>query len=135
MIRAMMKGPVYEEWFIPLIQGHYGGFELAMGHHLLGYYLISRRSKYRSGTRFYNRGIDENSKCSQFIETEQIMVLGNEISSFVSLSGSVPLFWEQKSQTDKIRLTRNKELTTLPFLEHLTNIRDEFSLILIVNLL
>jgi hypothetical protein len=36
------------------------------------------------------------------------MVLGDEITSYVSLSGSVPLFWEQKSQTDKIRLTRNK---------------------------
>jgi phosphatidylinositol-bisphosphatase len=72
------------------------------------YYLISRRSKYRSGTRFYNRGIDENSKCSQFIETEQIIVLGTQLLSFVCLSGSAPLFWEQKSQSDKIRLTRNK---------------------------
>jgi len=64
--------------------------------------------KYRSGTRFYNRGIDENSKCSQFIETEQIIVLGTQLLSFVCLSGSAPLFWEQKSQSDKIRLTRNK---------------------------
>jgi phosphatidylinositol-bisphosphatase len=90
------------------MQGHYGTFTQFLGNCELKYYLISRRSKYRSGTRFYNRGIDENSKCSQFIETEQIIIIGSQILSFVCLSGSVPVFWEQKSQSDRIKLTRNK---------------------------
>lgn len=46
------------EWMIPVIQGHYGKFQLSVGNRMISYYLISRRSKYRSGTRFYNRGID-----------------------------------------------------------------------------
>ena len=54
-------------WLIPVIQGHYGRFQLSLGNRMISYYLISRRSKYRSGTRFYNRGIDENAKCAQYI--------------------------------------------------------------------
>jgi DNA mismatch repair protein MutH len=102
---------------------------------MVKYYLISRRSKYRSGSRFYNRGIDENAKCANFIETEQILVIGNEIVSLLSLSGSHPIFWEQKSATDRIRLTRNKELTALPFLEHLNQIKADYGRVLMVNIL
>jgi hypothetical protein len=108
MIKALLDDQIDTQWLIPVIQGHYGAFTQMIGNLHFKYYLISRRSKYRSGTRFYNRGIDENSKCSQFIETEQIIVLGTQLLSFVCLSGSAPLFWEQKSQSDKIRLTRNK---------------------------
>jgi hypothetical protein len=135
MIKALMADYGESEWLVPVIQGHYGTFTQSISSLDFKYYLISRRSKYRSGTRFYNRGIDENSKCSQFIETEQIIILGTHLLSFVCLSGSAPLFWEQKSQGDKIKLTRNKELTTLPFIEHFKNIRTEFERIMIVNLL
>ena len=93
MMRALLENGQPEEWLIPVVQGHYGSFTQSIGNWEFKYYLISRRSKYRSGTRFYNRGIDENSKCSQFIETEQIIVIGNQILSFACLSGSVPLFW------------------------------------------
>jgi len=59
MVRAMMKHEeVIAEWLVPVIQGHYGSFEMTIGSQVIKYYLISRRSKYRSGTRFYNRGID-----------------------------------------------------------------------------
>lgn len=55
----MMKHEeVIAEWLVPVIQGHYGSFEMTIGNQVIKYYLISRRSKYRSGTRFYNRGID-----------------------------------------------------------------------------
>jgi hypothetical protein len=42
--------------------------------------------------------------------------------SAVFISGSSPVFWEQKSQTNPIRLTRNKELTKGPFISHFTNL-------------
>jgi phosphatidylinositol-bisphosphatase len=108
MIKALLTDSKNTEWLIPIIQGHYGSFVQSIGNCQIRYYLISRKSKYRSGTRFYNRGIDENSKCAQFIETEQIVIIGNQLLSFACLSGSAPLFWEQKSQSDKIKLTRNK---------------------------
>jgi len=58
MLKAMNVDLATAEWMIPVIQGHYGKFQLSVGNRMISYYLISRRSKYRSGTRFYNRGID-----------------------------------------------------------------------------
>lgn len=63
------------------------------------------------------------------------MVIGNEIMSLVALSGSPPIFWEQKSQNDKIKLTRNKELTALPLIEHLNQIKNDYGRMILINLL
>lgn len=57
--------------------------------------LISRRSHYRAGTRYKKRGLDENGKCANYVETEQIFTYGTHTVSFVCVRGSVPLFWSQ----------------------------------------
>ena len=81
----------------------------------LSFTLITRRSRFRAGTRYLSRGIDEDGHVSNFNETEQIVVLneGNEglggmggrsgmsdsqdlqAMSFVQTRGSVPLFWSE----------------------------------------
>ena len=45
--------------------------------------------------RFQVRGVDDHGKVANFAETEQFVFLDDEISSFIQLRGSVPLFWEQ----------------------------------------
>jgi phosphatidylinositol 4-phosphatase len=60
---------VNNEWIIPIIQGHYDSFEINLNGNNIKYCLISRRSKYRSGARYYSRGINENGNCANFIET------------------------------------------------------------------
>ncbi|KAA8906152.1 hypothetical protein TRICI_005185 [Trichomonascus ciferrii] len=56
--------------------------------------LITRRSRYRAGTRYFRRGIDEDGQVANFNETEQILEApGGEIYSFVQTRGSVPTFW------------------------------------------
>jgi hypothetical protein len=68
--------------------------------------LISRRSRYRAGTRYFSRGIDKDGNVSNFVETEQLVVydedvargydfLGQHQLSFVQTRGSIPLFWAQ----------------------------------------
>lgn len=62
------------------------------------YYLmtiISRRSRFRAGTRYKKRGVDENGRCANYVETEQIFAYGTHTVSFVCVRGSVPLFWSQ----------------------------------------
>lgn len=58
--------------------------------------LISRRNRYRLGTRFKSRGIDESGNVSNFVETEQIIDVydGHTLSS-VLLRGSIPVYWSQ----------------------------------------
>ena len=57
--------------------------------------LISRRSRFRAGTRYKKRGLDENGRCANYVETEQIFTYGSHTVSFVLVRGSVPLFWSQ----------------------------------------
>jgi hypothetical protein len=64
--------------------------------------LISRRSRYRAGTRYFKRGIDHDGHVANFNETEQVVTVdapnGDDSTarmSFVQIRGSIPLFWAE----------------------------------------
>ncbi|KAF8905440.1 inositol/phosphatidylinositol phosphatase [Gymnopilus junonius] len=72
--------------------------------------LISRRSRYRAGTRYFRRGIDQNGNVANFNETEQILLVEGQAApgpvhvdddtfatklSHVQIRGSVPVFWSE----------------------------------------
>lgn len=60
--------------------------------------LISRRSRRRAGTRYITRGVDATGDVANFVETEQVAWCEERpsvYSSFVSIRGSVPVFWRQ----------------------------------------
>lgn len=71
--------------------------------------LISRRNRFRAGTRYFSRGIDREGNVSNFNETEQLVFLDsqsekNAISgsvrgeirfSYVQTRGSVPVYWAE----------------------------------------
>ncbi|KDN52776.1 putative SAC1-recessive suppressor of secretory defect [Tilletiaria anomala UBC 951] len=72
--------------------------------------LIARRSRFRAGTRYFSRGIDEDGHVSNFNETEQFALLdpqaldgsirpakvqGKLRLSYVQTRGSVPVFWAE----------------------------------------
>lgn len=91
--------------------------------------LISRRSRYRGGTRFFTRGVDEDGHVANYNETEQVVVLNEastgmagfagstdmqsgklggsdgretQIMSYVQTRGSVPTYW---SEINSLRYT------------------------------
>ena len=55
--------------------------------------VISRLSSERAGTRFQVRGVNDFGRVANFAETEQVIFIGDEVSSFIQIRGSVPLFW------------------------------------------
>lgn len=77
--------------------------------------LISRRARFRAGTRYFTRGIDSKGHVANYNETEQIILIdsdeGEESSrvgyggfaevqgttklSFVQTRGSVPVYWAE----------------------------------------
>lgn len=57
--------------------------------------LISRRSCFRAGTRYKRRGVDDNGHVANYVETEQCLLFGGHVLSFVQVRGSVPVFWSQ----------------------------------------
>ncbi|EKX39300.1 hypothetical protein GUITHDRAFT_40380, partial [Guillardia theta CCMP2712] len=58
--------------------------------------LISRRCRFRSGVRFFSRGVDENGYVSNFVVSEQILVSQGFTSSYELIRGSIPLYWQER---------------------------------------
>lgn len=91
---------VSRKWTLPVIQGYvesdnsleYQGKPLCQT-------LISRRKVGMAGTRYQARGVDENGKAANFVETELIMDFNGGEATFahVQIRGSVPIFWKQKN--------------------------------------
>ena len=47
--------------------------------------LISRRSRFRAGTRYKRRGVDDDGHVANYVETEQIVTLLHHQVSFVQV--------------------------------------------------
>lgn len=57
--------------------------------------------------RFNVRGCNDEGHVANFVETEQIIFLDDEVTSFIQTRGSVPLFWEQPGIQVKLILNIN----------------------------
>ncbi|ANB16022.1 phosphatidylinositol-3-phosphatase SAC1 [Sugiyamaella lignohabitans] len=57
--------------------------------------VISRRSRFRAGTRYFRRGIDDEGNVANYNETEQILIIKDRLYSFVQTRGSVPAYWAE----------------------------------------
>ncbi|KAG0664175.1 Phosphoinositide phosphatase sac1 [Monosporozyma unispora] len=63
--------------------------------------LITRRSRFRAGTRYFRRGVDEDGNVGNYNENEQILVVQNtkdstcDVFAFLQTRGSVPVYWAE----------------------------------------
>uniref|UniRef100_A0A182PL10 Phosphatidylinositol-3-phosphatase SAC1 n=1 Tax=Anopheles epiroticus TaxID=199890 RepID=A0A182PL10_9DIPT len=69
--------------------------DVTINGHALSWVLISRRSVQHAGTRLFCRGINSEGEVANYVETEQILITGQDQVSFVQTRGSIPLFWHQ----------------------------------------
>ncbi|NXI75947.1 SYNJ2 protein, partial [Rhipidura dahli] len=100
--------------------------------------LISRISCERAGVRFHVRGVNDDGHVSNFVETEQTIYLDDDVSSFVQIRGSVPLFWEQtrlQVGSRHLRLNRGLEANAPAFDKHMMLLKEHYGKQVIVNLL
>lgn len=77
----------------------------------ISYILVSRRSNQKAGTRYFDRGINEDGYVANFVHTEQIIKIDDFFISDGQIRGSVPVFFEQKGLRTLVKLTRGFELT------------------------
>ncbi|XP_044737483.1 phosphatidylinositide phosphatase SAC2 [Chrysoperla carnea] len=98
--------------------------------------LISRRSRYRAGTRYKRRGVDDDGYCANYVETEQMVSYHHHQVSFVQVRGSVPIYWSQPGYKYRPppRLDRSEEETQIAFDKHFNNELQMYGPICIVNL-
>ncbi|WVZ82155.1 hypothetical protein U9M48_029450 [Paspalum notatum var. saurae] len=93
-------------WTVALVYGFFKQDKLAICGKDIMLTLIARRSRHYAGTRYLKRGVNEEGRVANDVETEQIVyedMLGpRQISSVVQNRGSIPLFWSQ--ETSKLNL-------------------------------
>lgn len=98
--------------------------------------LISRRIHHRAGTRYNARGIDDLGFVGNQVEKEQILISeGKFLISHTQISGSLPVFWEQKGVKEDVNLTRSFEMTRKAFDLHMQDITRTYGNLYIINLL
>ncbi|XGW19480.1 hypothetical protein V3C99_003379 [Haemonchus contortus] len=85
---------------LPIIHGFYGEDYHCVNGNQFKLTLISRRSRYRAGVRFYKRGVSSDGHPANFVETEQIVETlsgqARRLTSFLQTRGSIPLLWSQR---------------------------------------
>jgi len=100
--------------------------------------LVSRRSRSRVGTRYNSRGIDANGNVSNFVETEQILVVVHEsgdhdLFAHVQVRGSVPCFWEQ--YYSKLKVNSDLDLSVRACKKHIDYLKHQYKNLHILNLM
>lgn len=82
---------------------------------------LKRKTK-NSFSRYKRRGVDEDGKCANYVETEQLVWYHDHQVSFVQVRGSVPVYWSQPGYkykpppridkgNDTIKAIKNEEFT------------------------
>ncbi|CAH8621923.1 unnamed protein product [Dicrocoelium dendriticum] len=103
--------------------------------------LFSRRSRFRAGTRYRRRGIDDDGNVANYVETEQILQSHStenpQTVAFLQIRGSVPLFWSQTSLKYRppINLNEDGQRSQSACLKHWNKLLSSFDRVVIVNLL
>ncbi|XP_076241319.1 phosphatidylinositide phosphatase spermathreecae isoform X2 [Calliopsis andreniformis] len=131
-------------WILPVIQGYVQiekckvevGFDDQPRHETFNLAIISRRSRFRAGTRYKRRGVDDEGKCANYVETEQLVWYHDHQVSFVQVRGSVPVYWSQPGYKYKPppRIDKDEAETQVAFEKHFTEELELYGPVCIVNL-
>ena len=113
--------PAVDPYILPVMFGMMSITNTSVKRNAMTFILFTRRSRYRTGTRYLSRGIDEEGHVSNFNESEQTIILNDSASSgltsfagdqgfangrpvggketqvlsYVQTRGSVPVFWAE----------------------------------------
>ncbi|XP_018363173.1 PREDICTED: phosphatidylinositide phosphatase SAC2 isoform X2 [Trachymyrmex cornetzi] len=131
-------------WILPIIQGYVQiekcivevGFDEQPQQEIFNLAIISRRSRFRAGTRYKRRGVDDDGKCANYVETEQLVWYHDHQVSFVQVRGSVPVYWSQPGYKYKPppRIDKDEAETQIAFEKHFGEELAFYGPICIVNL-
>jgi hypothetical protein len=115
--------PRVDPYILPVMFGMMSITNTSIKGNGMTFVLITRRSRFRTGTRYLSRGIDEEGHVSNFNESEQTIILNDSAStgltsyagdqgfangkpvsgketqvlSYIQTRGSVPVFWAEIS--------------------------------------
>ncbi|KAF5921716.1 hypothetical protein HPG69_012887 [Diceros bicornis minor] len=115
LLRELSAQPELHRFALPVLHGFITMHSCSINGKCFDWILISRRSCFRAGVRYYVRGIDSEGHAANFVETEQIVHYNGSRASFTR--GSIPVFWSQRP---------NLKYKPLPQINKVANHMDGF---------
>lgn len=126
-----------DPYLLPVIQGSFNTFQVAIGRSIIDITLIARRCTRRIGTRLWRRGADSDGYVANFVETEQIIQYKGLTASFVQVRGSIPLLWDQivdLTYKPKFEIVRLEEAPRVAE-RHFLDLRKKYGNVVAVDLI
>ncbi|XP_016303374.1 phosphatidylinositide phosphatase SAC1-A-like [Sinocyclocheilus anshuiensis] len=96
LLREFIAQPELHKFVYPVVHGFIAMKSCCINGKIFDWNIISRRSCFRAGVRYYVRGIDSEGHAANFVETEQIVQYNGAKASFVQTRGSIPFCWSQR---------------------------------------
>jgi len=129
----------FDDFILPVICGFCAIRPTAINNQPFIFAIISRRSRFRVGTRYNRRGVDDDGNVANYVETEQYIYLesSKNIYSYVQTRGSIPLYWQQVINIKYYpRLFIEPNVSTQDsFRKHFKDQRDRYGGQLVINLI
>jgi phosphatidylinositol 4-phosphatase len=100
--------------------------------------LLSMVSSNKIGTRFLSRGVDAEGNVSFFVTSSFQVKRNNKlVFNFSILRGSVPIFWEQRSQRlpNRVNIYGEHEMVRRAFVRHFERLKRMYKDVHVINLL
>ncbi|XP_061764279.1 phosphatidylinositol-3-phosphatase SAC1-A isoform X3 [Nerophis ophidion] len=86
LLRELAAQPELHRFALPMVHGFIVMKPCRINGKIFEWILISRRSCFRAGVRYYVRGIDSEGHAANFVETEQIVLYEGAKASFVQVN-------------------------------------------------
>jgi len=139
-IRNVLKSTC---WTVALVYGFFKQDKITISGKDVMLTLVARRSRHYAGTRYLKRGVNEEGRVANDVETEQIVFYDTpgpkQISSVVQNRGSIPLFWSQETSKLNIKpdiILHEKDNSYEATRLHFENLRRRYgNPIIILNLI
>ncbi|XP_055358993.1 phosphatidylinositol-3-phosphatase SAC1-B isoform X2 [Betta splendens] len=96
LLREFVARPELHKYVFPVVHGFITMKSSCINGKVFEWSVISRRSCFRAGVRYYVRGIDSEGHAANYVETEQIVQYNGAKASFVQTRGSIPFYWSQR---------------------------------------
>ncbi|KZT57104.1 hypothetical protein CALCODRAFT_453422 [Calocera cornea HHB12733] len=149
LIEVTEQGQDLSRFILPVVYGTFDIRHCVLNTRPFLFCVISRRSRYRAGTRYFVRGIDASGHVANFVETEQLVLLdpvghslgggrieGRTRLSFVQTRGSTPIFW---AEVNNLRYKPDLQIMEVPettgaLRAHLEDLTKAYGTVYLVNL-
>ena len=130
--KRLVDAKVDKIWSVVCIFGYIRIDDVKLNDETVQLGLISRKSVNHPGIFYKAKGIKEYGHCANYVETESLFIIKQKVYSFVILRGSPPIkFGDENFENNNLS---EKKIST-SFQNHLVEIQQDFSYIMMINLM